>query len=210
MIRAGVVVRCWPADAMVVESEMGEFVTMARICLTSPAVRPRGVWRLMPSVPLSCDMPLPDSKRMVFRSELMSVTGKLFLLAETHAEPSSLGDSTTPRNQSCSLGGLTVTRKMRPPALRRSSTLPVLLYRSTGHTSRSARGLPPMRASFSKTALLTMARMSGTEPAILANRAHRVAPNAKSDVEATARTARMMPAHRGASQCMSTDCIGES
>src|ERR1022692_4859112 len=97
-----------PIDASVVEKDFP--VTSARICPVSLAVRDRGVCKLIPSVPLSCDMPLPDSKRMVLRSELMSVTGKLFLLVEIHAAPSNLGDSTAPRNQSCSLGGRTVTR----------------------------------------------------------------------------------------------------
>src|SRR5438034_1037406 len=59
----------------------------------------------------------------------------------------------------------------------------------------SARGAT--RASFSKTALLTMARMSGTP-----DRVYSVAPNVRSDDEAIASMVMMMAAQCGASQFM--------
>ena len=88
--------------------------TAATICSTSPAASARGVWRLMPSVPLSCVMPLPDSNRIVLRRPVMFVAGSLLGLP-IHDAPSNFGCSTTPTNHSCSFGGRTVTRKIRPP-----------------------------------------------------------------------------------------------
>ena len=88
---------------------------VARIASTSFGASARGVCRLMPSVPLSCEMPLPDSNSIVLRSAVMLVTGSVFGRGAIHERAVELGLSTTPTNHSASFGGRTVTRKMRRP-----------------------------------------------------------------------------------------------
>src|SRR5687768_3048883 len=56
----------------------------AKIFSASPGPSARGVWRLMPSVPLSWDIPFPDSNLIVLRREVRSATGTTFGAA-THA-----------------------------------------------------------------------------------------------------------------------------
>lgn len=63
--------------------------------------------------PSSWDIPSPDSNTIALRSALMSVAGSVFFFGETHALPFDRGPSTIP---SSSLGGRTVTRKIRPPS----------------------------------------------------------------------------------------------
>ena len=87
----------------------------------STAASTRGVWRLIPRAPLSFDIPLPLSKRIVARRGEMSVIGTRFGEAAIHAPSRNESPSRTATSQSRSSGGRTVARKSLAPAASGSS-----------------------------------------------------------------------------------------
>lgn len=122
----------------------------------SCAVSTRGVCSDMPSCPFAALMPLPDSNFSTpFRCE-MSVTARALGRA-FHFSPSNERPSSTATNQNFSSGGRTVTKNSRLVPSSFSKALWALRYTDNGSTSPAL----ALGESFSKTALLMMAIMSG-------------------------------------------------
>lgn len=120
------------------------------------AVSTRGVCSDMPSCPFAALMPLPDSNFSTpFKCE-MSVTARALGRA-FHFSPSNERPSSTATNQNFSSGGRTVTRNSRLVPSSFSKALWALRYTDNGSTSPAV----ALGESFSKTALLMIAIMSG-------------------------------------------------